>query len=548
MLDLLDYSSLKIECAKLQEEIRKTQQEIQQLTEMRDRQESLVETEKQRAVSLAKSEFYSAQKAKAHIINELCARKLKDTEELINSFPDLETKEYAGKYEVRALEKALSEVYPREFCENYICTNVIKFPTESRAYTAYTSAERHIASLKQGHLAGSLFNGINKALQTVCRKDSAAGPVALGIIAIFILLLFLKPFAFLFLLVVSAVIAGIQGVYVRSIFRRLYSVKAFLNQTYDNDIFQQDKADIMDAVAEFINGVKDEYLKKLEANEFVMDKEKLAEIERQARANYEKLNMQVEGKKQLLENLRKDVEIKLQQLEQAEQERKTGASKTRERYLSTITWEHKWLDQILIDITPDFVVKGAKWQKCNSLYIARELTNLETFAQLAIYQSMLHMHPAFCSQIVLDYKYMGSNLVQFSKVNSSVFSLFVDREEIGKKLEAIKSDVRLRCTNILQSCSDIEAFNQLMATYDSPGESYVLVHIFGLETITADMLSLFKNGPKVGYFFKLYLTKEEMTELQKEFPFEDFGELSEITDLVLPRTSSQIERMLAPSA
>ena len=119
-------------------------------------------------------------------------------------------------------------------------------------------------------------------------------------------------------------------------------------------------------------------------------------------------------------------------------------------------------------------------KKCNTLFYGKDQQAVLQFETLCVFQNMIQMHPLYTAQVVLDYKLSGRGIMPFTRVNPLVLTLASDTESIGKQVSKVATSIRDRITNILQSCEDIESFNQLMAEYGTAGENYVIVHVLSL--------------------------------------------------------------------
>lgn len=541
-------SSLKVELAKLQVEIQSLEGDVQQLQSTYDRADVLLDSQKTRAINDAKSVFATKQQQDVKKVEQACADMHSRAEALLDTFPGLKAKEYAGKYEIKTLEAKVAEVYPKALLESYVCPDPIEFDDEAEAYAVYTYVERKVAGLKQGSLVAAMFTGLTGLMSSVCKDDGASGKLALIVLGAIALSFIFSPFLFLTIFTIVGVVSAVQGALVHRILRDLYSVKAFLNETYDEDIFQQDKQDILNEVDAFLASVREDYVNKIMSRQFVMNESVLLDLEKQAVAVKDKAKATLEGKRQLLEIKRNEASKKLAELDALKAQREVEAKAARKKYLETIDWKYEWPNSILLDVTGDLRVVGTNWTQANSLYYSKTLSQLQQFWQLAIYQTMLRMPPDYCGQVVLDYKYMGSNLMQFSKVSQSLLNICVDQDAIGNKIERMQEDLQGRVGNILRSCESIEQFNEMMKSYGSAGEAYVIVHICGLKSIDETLKMFLRNGPKVGYFFKIYATLEEMAEWGKDLPFEEFKEYCEVGDVVTPRTSSTVRRTIEEKA
>ena len=537
-------SALKIESAKLGAEIRSIESDINRLSTSLDRSDFILESNKQRAIMQAESEFNAEKERQVQRVDSACVNMRDRVEKLLDSFPDLRVKEYAGKYEVQSLEKHLQELYPKEFLDSYVCVDPIEFEDESDAYAVYTSLERRVMRIHRGTLFSTIFSGIVSLMSKVVKDDGVSGKASALALVATVLSFVVSPLLFSTIFTVVGISSFVQGIIIHRILRDLESIKRFLNESYDEDIFQQDKSDILDEVDQFIEGVHSEYVSKINSKQFVMDTSVLKTLEEESRSLKEKTTAAIEGKRQLLAVKQQDLSRLLQNLEELQEAKKKEASAARDKYLSKVEWEYNWLSQILVDVSAENTIITANWPKSNVLYYGQSLDNLQKFCQLAVYQSLIHMPPDYCGQIVLDYKNMGSNLMRMTAVPQSLLFVGKDSDDIKIKTERMQEDIRNRVNNILKSSENIEQFNSMMREYGSVGEAYVIVHVCGLKSFDERLLMALRNGPKVGYFFRIYLTTDELLECKSTIPLGDFGDFYEITDKLVSRTHASVQRIL----
>ena len=327
------------------------------------------------------------------------------------------------------------------------------------------------------------------------------------------------------------------------IFRNLHSVKLFLNTVYDEDIFLEDKNDIMSFVDEFMEETKQKYLLEVNSHKFAMDPEVLRRIDEAAEDKKKNLNATISMRSQELERSRKTYEELAKKLTTTQDAYKTALDKLRDNAFKTLAWKHEWLESVLIDITESYTKITAKNSKSNTLFYAKNLEDLQNMGHTILFQNMLAMHPSYAGQVVIDYKYNGGKLVPYASLEKIIVDVCTSPEDIEKRVSRLTGDVRARCANILASCESIDEFNQLMSTYDAPGEAYSIVHVYGCRTFNEEWMQFIRNGPKVGIFFKIYLTTKELVEIAKDFPYDDFPEILEVTDRTVTRTKDHVLKL-----
>lgn len=507
--------------------------------------ESSAESKERECIESQKRAFKAEQQQYIARVKEECASVSSEIELLVGGMPTAKAAEFAGKLEIESVEETLAGYYPRDLVRNYTSLDTISLETDAEAYKLYTAIERGAARLKSATVASTIYSSVSTMLSRATKSGTTGAVTSLIFVAALLLLLVVSPFLFLSIFTVLGLSAVLSGVLSRRLLNRLYALRMFLNSSYDEDIFKRDTELIMNDVKNLLGEVADEYISQINTREFKVNEKDLAELRGSLSRQQDLIRQQIANSKSQIEAKTQEARELLEQLDAAVKQQEERARTARKDFLETVTWKHEWMEGLLLDVSAENRVIGCKWTKGNSLYYAKSFDALQNFWQLAIYQSMLHMHPDFAGQIVLDYKYMGSNLMQFSAVKPVLLSLLIEQEDIALRVARIKSDIRARCSNILKSCSSLDDFNKLMAGYDSPGEAYVIVHICGLKSVSEDLLNFLRNGPKVGYFFKVYLTSEELTSLGKDFPLSEVQEIAELQDTVVPRSVAAVQRLLS---
>lgn len=538
---------LQLECARIQQTIQQMETVLDGLRKSRDKILPLAEASKAKLIRQAEAEFEGKKRADKLVVENTCKSMEKRCEALLDSMPDLDAKEFAGRYEIKSLEDHLITLYPAEFVENYRCSNAQEFEDESDAYQVYTSAEHRVASMKQRNIASAIFTGLTNLMTNASEVGGMGAKVGLIAVGLLFLVTMLQPFLMLTLYSAVGIVAALQGKYVATILQQIYAVKQFLNDEYNEDIFQHDKNDVMEEIRDFLSQVQADYAGDIDAKTFTPPKDKLAAIDQKAERDIADADATIAVKLQALEFQKQAAAEKLAEYEKAIEARKQAAQNARGKYLNTFEWKNAWYDTLFLDVNSEDKIIACPWTRQNTLYYSRNIDMLQQFSQLAIFQNVMHVNPTFANQVVLDHKYMGGNLQPFTRLPAIVIDVCVEPEKIANKMASINVDVRARCNNILQSCASIEDFNELMSTYDATGESYVTVHVFGLSSFSQEMRLIMKNGPKVGYYMKIYMTTDELSAQAKDFPFDDVPELVEVTDKVMYRTPAQIQRILGAS-
>lgn len=477
-------------------------------------------------------------------ISACCAAKRTAASELLDTFPDLGTQEFAGKYEVKDLEEHLRTIYPVSLVDDYICLNPVIFEDEQEAYKVYSQIENSVIGLRQGNFSGKVFQGLSDLLDSAADQPQIGMKVVGGVIVFLVGGLVLSPFLFLTVFSVLGLASAVQGIRVQQILRQLFSVKLFLNEAYDEDIFAADKADIMDMVDECLENAEQEYKSTVEGRVFEFDESQLEDVKKKYNLEEMRLRSQLDLQNQAYGAKQGELTKIIQKLDELAEQEKKYAEIARKKFLGSVEWKKEWLQNIFLEVTPENKVKVMPYAQGNSLYYSKDPDNLKKLSRLLVFQSIIQMHPDYCCNFVLDYKYNGGDLTQFVTVPERIVKICYSEEDLTKQSEFINNEIRSRTNNILGSCESIEEFNALMAKYDSAGEYYVVVHIFGCTALPQQLLNNIRNGPRVGYFFKFYWTVEEMQNLKDVLPLDAMLEFYEVTDNPVPRMPAVVRRLV----
>lgn len=544
---MLDDKVLKASLAKAQASLASLDQDIASLESKKANGPRILETSKQQAIALERRVFNARIQQQLGAIDSTCTSMKDRVIALVDSFPGAETREFAGKYEVKNLEAQLKEHYPSDFIGGYIGLSAREFSSEADAFRTYTRLENQLAYLEDDAFASKMYDFIADGLTKITRSCKAGGKIILALLIALVISAAIYPFLLLSVISVIAVVAVLRGLGMRHILYDLFSIKSFLNESYDEDIFQDARDETIRIVNDFVDSVKEEYSSEVSQEEFTMNQTILKDIETKFAAEQERVKAQLNLKQQERAVVADEIAQMLDELSRAEEARAKAAAEAKSKFLETLNWKYEWNSNILLDVTGNSKVVLFPNKKCNTLFYGKDQQAVLQFETLCVFQNMIQMHPLYTAQVVLDYKLSGRGIMPFTRVNPLVLTLASDAESIGKQTSKVATSIRDRITNILQSCEDIESFNQLMAEYGTAGENYVIVHVFGLDKFTPEFRDFLRNGKSVGFFFKFYFTVEELQALGKDLPLAEFDEWFEITDTAIPRNRAAIERALTPT-
>lgn len=293
-------------------------------------------------------------------------------------------------------------------------------------------------------------------------------------------------------------------------------------QYCESDSLREKKDSISDYITEstdsFFSEVEKEYTDMVTSKKFKADEKEVNSIKNTLKTEIENAKANLLKLREEQSICKKEVARIEAELEKQEQDKIKELEELERFYLdySKVNWEKKLLENIYLGCGKKNEPVLLPIEKENTLYLSNESTDLFEFARLFILQMLMHVNPDYLIQIVLDYKYMGGNLQPFLSIPNRCLSMFMEQDKITDKITSMQEEIFARNSNILKSVNSIEDFNNLMATYHATGESYVFVHLFGLQSVNDTLKHFLRNGPKVGYFFHLYLTMDEFKALNSE--------------------------------
>ncbi len=365
-----------------------------------------------------------------------------------------------------------------------------------------------------------LFRMIQKINISNSEKDSDGKKYLTYIFILFITVL-MMVFASSILILIYFILGIYSFIQAHKIAKVLNLYDAVM-QYCENDIMKEKKESVNDYISKstdsFFTDVEEEYISIIKEKKFKKNDKEIAQLSDSIKSEIENAKMNLLCLRKELAECKKEVARIESELEAQEQDKLKKLDQIKNFYLdyTKVNWEKKLLENIYLGQNKKNEALLLPVTKDNTLYLAEKSDDLFELARLFILQMLMHVNPDYLVQIALDYKYMGGNLQPFLALPNRSLSIFMENDKINEKIESMQEDIFSRNSNILKSVASIEDFNNLMSTYNATGESYVFVHIFGLQSITDVMSHFLRNGPKVGYYFNLYMTMEEYKSLNSE--------------------------------
>lgn len=542
---MAEKATLMLEAAKKSEEIKGLEASIAKCSEDLETLPKTLEQEKQAAREKSLAAFNSRQEELRKRVSSVLDKKRQEISDYLDSVPGMESREFAGKMEVNGIEDQLKEVYPEDMVMDYLCTDIVEIDDPEYAFSMYAEAERDAATISNGSdLTSKMFNSLTDLLVSICNNPTI-GAKAIPIVLIFYMAgaLFF-PFVFLTSFALLGVLSASQGWQVKQLIIKLYSVKMFLNQSYNEDIFNRDKGRIMRGMDKFFHDVRIDYEGAISQRSYSYDTAIDDKLDKKYRVAIRRAEQDRDLYNSQLQKANDELKALLERIDALDEEERKRAENAQKEHLETVTWKREWLEHVFVDVNADNRKVMMPFTKGHSCYFSKDIEQLKEFSRLTVMQCVLHMHPDFASQAILDYKYMGGGLTQFLTLGGKAVALYFTEEDIAPKVDNIDKEIMARTKNILASSQDLDSFNSLMATYGATGEFYVIVHLFGLESISSKLKNWLRNGLRVGYIFKIYATVEELVALGDSLPFEDISDFFEIGSTISARSPMAVKRRM----
>lgn len=524
-------------------EMKRVQEQLKMVTTKLSSWQSRKEQELALLEKRQRAEFSENVASRKHIVDRILSEKRKGAEDIVDSAVAGGKSEFIGRDQMVSVVERMKEVLPEQLVEEYTCVGS-KLTSDTQAYKAYAFIDSFASTNGGGTLPTRVFTGLTNLLGDVTEQQGHAGAVALTIGLLPVACLVLAPFVFPTVFVGLSIFGVLNGVISAVALRKLHDVREYMADAYDEDLFCRDKENLLKQVNDFLAAVKEQEYAKIDSVEFVLDQSTLDTCAAKYDTEKENLTTQRENLTHQIELLQGDLSGLAKQQEEEQEKAHAYAEKVREEYFTKLLWKRQWVDNLVFDITPNDTIESIPWNRCNSLYTFEDTDVLQGFTQLVAFQLMLLEHPNFARQIVLDFKYLGGKVIAMAGLNPGIIDINYG-EQATTKVQSIHDDVRRRVSTILQSSPNVEEFNKLMQSYGVTGESYVVVHVCGLSSITPQWLELLRNSVKVGYFFKFYLTVPELTSIGKQINIEDFKEFWSVDEHILPRSENSLKIILS---
>lgn len=487
--------------------------------------------------------FQQNQEERRQIVRNIIQSKRDGVAKMIDDSLNIQAPQFVGHDQMESVMQQMKEILPEGAVNGYTCWDPEEIENDQHAFKVYSFLDRFVATNGGGTLPTKVINFLTDALIALVESKGHGGTVAFAFSAIPLVLLLFFPFALPAGLLVLSVFGGANGFVSRIALRKLYSIRRYMTTEYDEDLFNSDREKLLGQVEEYLQSAESEYLGKIDSAVFSPDESSLSTIKQQARADLETWKSQLLMNEQNLEHDSADLEKLQEELAREKASAKDRADNLEQMYFNEVNWEYKWPDRLLFNRRPSNAWDALLWTKDNSLYIFTDKEVLQNFVMLVTYQFVLHVNPFYAQQAVLDYKYMGGRCISLASLPSGVLTVNFG-EELTKQLENITDKVHSRIDTILKTSPDLEKFNELMKTYNAPGESYLLTHVCSPSSLDDTWRSILRNGPKVGIFFKFYVLESDLKDLGKDFPVEDFPGLFKVGDNVLETTEQGVKRLL----
>ena len=487
--------------------------------------------------------FQQNQEERRQIVRNIIHSKRDGVAKMIDDSLNIQAPQFVGHDQMESVMQQMKEILPEGAVNGYTCWDPEEIENDQHAFKVYSFLDRFVATNGGGTLPTRVINFLTDALIALVESKGHGGTVAFAFSAIPLVLLLFFPFALPAGLLVLSVFGGANGFVSRIALRKLYSIRRYMTTEYDEDLFNSDREKLLGQVEEYLQSAESEYLGKIDSVVFSPDESSLSTIKQQARADLETWKSQLLMNEQNLEHDSADLEKLQEELAREKASAKDRADNLEQMYFNEVNWEYKWPDRLLFNRRPSNAWDALLWGTDNSLSLFTDKEVLQNFVMLVTYQFVLHVNPFFAQQAVLDYKYMGGRCISLASLPSGVLTVNFG-EELTKQLENITDKVHSRIDTILKTSPDLEKFNELMKTYNAPGESYLLTHVCSPSSLDDTWRSILRNGPKVGIFFKFYVLESDLKDLGKDFPVEDFPGLFKVGDSVLETTVQGVKRLL----
>lgn len=440
------------------------------------------------------------------------------------------------------LMNPLYELYPDGFVDNYVLYNPIVFKDSGTLKSHYDESLNSCTSMLHSVNTASLYKATTIMLSNLDPKQ------LLVVVCVVVVLSIFMPWIPMAILCLSTVIGLASGYVNNKLLRDIFSVKICLEDSYDMEAFEADKSDLLEKSKEYLESVADEYRDEIESTETSIDTQEIEDkIAKDCEKQEAKYKARLQSARDMLSRLRAEISKVQEQLVAVDAHNKELALQASKLYLDGVSLGNKWLDSVYLGNKPDDSIVMQTMHKTPTLFLSRDINTLFSLAKLIIYQIMIRVNPDVVSQVFIDHKYVGGDLQSLFRVPSGRFPVALKEDDINTRLDFIGADIFSRVNNILSTCSGLDEFNSIMGKYNSAGESYVIVHVFGLSKLGEVYSNLLRNGSKVGYFLYLYVTIDELKDLEYDNLLTQFPNIYGVREFPIAMTVDNVLKVLVDS-
>ena len=440
------------------------------------------------------------------------------------------------------LMNPLYELYPDGFIDNYVLYNPIVFKDSGTLRSHYDKSLNSCKSMLYSVSTASLYKATTIMLSNLDSKQ------LLAVVCVVVALSIFVPWVPMVILCLSAVVGLASGYVNNRLLRDVFSVKTCLEDSYDMEAFEADKSDLLEKSKEYLESVADEYRDEIQSSEPNIDTQDMEDrIAEDCEKQESRYKVRLQSARDMLSHLRAEISKVQEQLSAIDAHNKELAAQASKLYLDGVSLGNEWLDSVYLGNRQDDSIVMHPMHKTPTLFISSNINALFSLAKLIIYQVMIRVNPDVVSQVFIDHKYVGGDLQALFRVPSGRFPVALKEDDINTRLDFIGADIFSRVNNILSTCSGLDEFNTIMGKYGSAGESYVVVHVFGLSKLGEVYSNLLRNGSKVGYFLYLYVTVDELKDLEPGNLLTQFPNIYVVKEFPTAVTTDTVLKMLMDS-
>lgn len=187
----------------------------------------------------------------------------------------------------------------------------------------------------------------------------------------------------------------------------------------------------------------------------------------------------------------------------------------------------------LLDIDTSGAPVLWEFPQTNLLIVCDDEEEIRNFIYLLVAQLRNRLNPFALKVSIYDVKYSGVPYLKLVDENSFVGKLLIDKDTVVEDIVTQSNLSRQRIRNMLVDKNNIDEYNRYMLEIDSATASYNFIFVPNrgeLVTMNETFKQLLLSSSRLGIFFMVFCTEEELVEHKYDEILDGFGACYTVRD------------------